>query len=75
MSRSKLERAMEEFRAYRRTLSPVSQSIFNAGLIGRLLVHIPEEEAVKSIHQSIQAWENHHLVTPVTQEEVYAQMH
>jgi hypothetical protein len=89
MTKSKLEMAMEEFRAYRGTLSPSLQLIFSAGFIGRLLAHIPEEVAVKAIHQSIQAWENHHLAAPdlvapdllepdllepVTQEEIYAQM-
>ena len=74
MPKSKLEKAMEEFRAFRRTLSPSSQSIFNAGLIGRLLACIPEDKAIKAIHQSIQAWESQGLVIPVTQEEIYAQM-
>ena len=74
MAKSKLEEALQEFRAYRGTMSSSSQLIFSAGFIGRLLAHIPEELAVKAIHQSIKAWENHHLVTPVTQEEIYAQM-
>ena len=65
---------MEEFRAYRNTLSPSSQSIFNAGVIGRLLAYIPEEKAIEAIHQSIMDWESQHLVTPVNEEEIYAQI-
>lgn len=74
MAKSKLEKALEEFRSFRRTLSPESQSILNAGLVGRLLAYIPEEKAIEAIHQSIMAWESQHMVIPVTQEEIYAQI-
>jgi len=74
MAKSKLEEALQKFRAFRRTLSPSSQSIFNAGLVGRLLVHVPDEIAIEAINQSIMAWESQHMVIPVNEEEIYAQI-
>ncbi len=53
---ARLNDALDEFRSFRRTLSPSSQAILNAGLIGRLLGHIPEDIAINAIHQSMRVW-------------------
>lgn len=63
---SETDATLNMVREFRKSLTDAQKNIFNAGLIGRLVAHLPVDVARRACQACITTWECQHLDGPKT---------